>query len=41
MRKRVFDASMLEQLGTLLFMTEMDDVVIGASSEAAGGRRVC
>ena len=38
-RKRVFDVNMLEQLGTLLFMTEMDDVVIGASSEAAGGRR--
>ena len=39
MRKRVFDASMPEQLGTLIFMTEMDSIVIGASREAAGGRR--
>ena len=39
MRKRVFDAGMPEQLGTLIFMTEMDGIVIGASREAAGGRR--
>ena len=30
---------MPDQLGTLIFMTEMDGIVIGASREAAGGRR--
>ena len=39
MQKRVFDASMPEQLGTLIFMTEMDGIAIGASREAAAGWR--
>ena len=30
---------MPEQLGTLIFMTEMDGIAIGASREAAAGRR--
>jgi hypothetical protein len=39
MQKRVCDVTMLEHVGTLIFMPEMDAIIFEARAEAAGGRR--